>query len=311
MLTENTQSVVAPALRPHLYFGAFVAVSALLFLRVISGLVAYSLHHESSSHLILIPFVSAYLLYTERARIFRTTRYSTVPGLALVLVGIALYWFAAKGYLPLEGNEWLSTAALSIVLIWMGGFLACYGSVATRAAAFPLLFLLFMVPLPDPVLERTILVLQQQSTNIATLLFKAVGVPVFREGFVLTVPGQSIEVAKECSGIRSSMALFITCLIAGHLFLRTKWRIALFALISLPVAIIKNGIRIVTLTLLSVHVDPSFLTGNLHHEGGFVFFLLALALLAPVFHVLEKSERRRELRNPDVQTKLQKEPAKS
>jgi exosortase len=311
MLTENTQPVAVPALQPHLFFAASVAVSGVLFFRAINDLVAYSLHHESSSHILLIPFVSAYLLYAERARIFRTTSFSVVRGLVLGLAGIALYWFAAKGYVPLEGNEWLSTAALSIVLIWMGAFLACYGPVAMRAAAFPLLFLLFMVPLPDAVLERIIHLLQEQSTNIASFLFKAVGVPVFREGFVLTVPGQSIEVAKECSGIRSSMALFITCLLAGHLFLRTKWRIALFALISLPVAIIKNGIRIVALTLLSIYVNPSFLTGNLHHDGGFVFFLLALALLAPIFLILEKSERRHELKSPVVQTKLQKELAKN
>lgn len=311
MSTQNTQAIAVPALRPHLFFGAYVLASAVLFWRAISYLAAYSLHHESSSHILLIPLVSAYLLYTERARIFRTTRYSIIPGLTLILVGIALYWFAAKGYLPLEGNGWLSAAALSIVLMWGGGFLACYGQEATRAAAFPLLFLLFMVPIPDAMLERTIHLLQEGSTNVACLLFKAVGVPVLREGFVLTLPGLRIEVAKECSGIRSSMALFITCLLAGHLFLRTKWRVALFALISLPMAIIKNGIRIATLTLLSIYVNPSFLTGNLHHEGGFVFFLLALGLLAPIFLMLEKSERRREPQNPAVKTKLQKELAKS
>jgi hypothetical protein len=62
-------------------------------------------------------------------------------------------------------------------------------------------------------------------------------------------------------------------------------------LLAFPVALIKNGIRIVTLTLLSIYVDPSFLTGSLHHKGGFVFFLLALAILAPVLLLLEKSER--------------------
>jgi exosortase len=126
---------------------------------------------------------------------------------------------------------------------------------------------------------------------------------VLRDGFLLTVPGVTIEVAKECSGIRSSMALLITCLIAAHLFLRTTWKRALFALLALPLALVKNGIRIVTLTLLSVYVDPSFLTGNLHHKGGFVFFLLALAILAPVLLLLEKSERVRRPPIPIVPAK--------
>ncbi|MGB2635881.1 MAG: archaeosortase/exosortase family protein, partial [Candidatus Acidiferrum sp.] len=61
-------------------------------------------------------------------------------------------------------------------------------------------------------------------------------------------------------------------------------------LLSIPLALLKNGVRIVTLTLLSIYVDPSFLTGRLHKQGGFIFFLLALAMLAPVLKLLEKSE---------------------
>jgi exosortase/archaeosortase family protein len=64
--------------------------------------------------------------------------------------------------------------------------------------------------------------------------------------------------------------------------------------LSLPLSVLKNGIRIATLTLLSIHVDPSFLTGNLHHQGGFVFFLLALLILLPVFLWLERSDKPRK-----------------
>ena len=110
--------------------------------------------------------------------------------------------------------------------------------------------------------------------------------------FFLLLPGVTIEVAKECSGIRSSMALFITCVFAAHLFLRTPWKKLILVLLSIPLALLKNGVRIVTLTLLSIYVDPSFLTGRLHKQGGFIFFLLALAMLAPVLKLLEKSEHR-------------------
>ena len=188
-------------------------------------------------------------------------------------------------------------------MIWLGAFLLCYGSRATRAAAFPLLFLLLVVPLPEAVLEKTIYLLQQGSTEIAYLLFKLVQVPVFRQGFVLSLPSVSIEVAKECSGIRSSMALFITCLLAVHLFLHTHWKMAFFVLLALPLAIIKNGIRITTLTLLAIYVDPSFLTGNLHHDGGVVFFLLTLAILAPVLLLLQKSERVSQSVKPIISAK--------
>ena len=75
-----------------------------------------------------------------------------------------------------------------------------------------------------------------------------------------------------------------------------------FVLFAFPLGLVKNGIRITTLTLLAVYVDPSFLTGNLHHDGGFVFFLLALAMLAPVLLLLEKSDRTAQSVKPIIPT---------
>ena len=213
-----------------------------------------------------------------------------IAGIGVMLLGVALHWTATRNPLSWQGDDSLLGAALAILLIWVGGFLASYGVAAVRAAAFPLLFLLLMIPLPERFLNWTIELLQRGSTEISYLLFNMVGVPALKEGFVISVPGISIEVAAECSGIRSSLALLITCLLAAHLYLRTPWKIAVFILLVLPLSIIKNGIRIVTLTLLSLYVDPRFLTGSFHRDGGFVFFLLALLLLFPVFLALERSE---------------------
>jgi exosortase len=260
--------------------------------------VRYSLHNDSSSHIILIPLVAFSLLYIERKRVFSITGTSISSGIGLALGGVILYWMVNRKVFPLEGNESLSLETFSIILVWVGGFLLCYGFVALRAAAFPLLFLLLMVPLPDMILDRAIHALQQGSTEIAYLIFQAVGTPVLRQGFLLSVPGVTIEVAKECSSIRSSIALFITCLLAARLYLRTPWKATLFVLLAFPLAVLKNGIRIVTLTLLSIHVDPSFLTGNLHHQGGFVFFLVALLILWPVLLWLERSDNPRKTEDP-------------
>jgi len=290
MTTETLQVTLNRHARAHTAFVGLVTFSVLIFWRTFHALVLFSLNHEASSHILLIPLVSIYLLWTERSRIFQVVRPSPVRGATLVLAAFALYLLMARQWSVQDPEQFLPGATLAIVLLWLGGFLLCYGVAAWRRASFPLLFLLLMVPLPPAVLEHSIYLLQQGSTEIAYLLFKAVGVPVLRQGFILAVPGVTIEVARECSGIRSSVALFITCLLAGHLFLRTTSRMFVFVLLAFPLAIIKNGIRIATLTLLSVYVDPGFLTGRLHHEGGFVFFLLALALLFPVLLLLQKSE---------------------
>jgi exosortase len=272
-------------------FLGFMVLSIIVCWNGLKALTVFSLRYESSSHVLLIPLISIYFLYTERESILRVIRPLLAPGGTVVAIAVIFYFLTFRYRFTNDPEKFLPGATLAIVMLWWGGFLLCYGTAAWRRASFSLLFLLLMIPLPAAMLDSTIYYLQSGSTEIAYLLFKAVGVPVLREGFILHVPHQSIEVAQECSGIRSSVALFITCLLAAHLFLRTKWKMLVFVLLALPLAIIKNGIRITTLTLLAVYVDPSFLTGSLHHEGGFVFFFLGLAILFPVLLLLQKSER--------------------
>jgi exosortase len=278
-------------IRAHIFFAGMVAASITIYWNTFNTLAFFSLHEESSSHIPLIPAVSIYLLYTERRQIFQSVRTNALLGAPLILAGIVLHWFAAAPHSVVGHPSFLPAETLSVVRFWIGAFALSYGARALRGAAFPLAFLLLMVPIPEAILSRTIYFLQSGSTSIAFFLFRVLRVPVLRQGFLLTLPGVTIEVAKECSGIRSSTALFITCLLAAHLFLRTAWKKLLFILLAFPLALLKNAIRIATLTLLSIYVNPGFLTGNLHNRGGFVFFLLALAILAPVLVLLEKSER--------------------
>src|SRR5579871_5862153 len=125
---------------------AALMILCLLFLwRGIYALFAYSLVQESSSHMILIPFISLTLIYLERKTIFQTVQAALLPGLIVILSGIALYLTMDR---PVS-TRYLSVAALSIVLILAGSFLLCYGFKAAFAAAFPLGFLLLMVPMSD------------------------------------------------------------------------------------------------------------------------------------------------------------------
>jgi exosortase len=270
-------------------FACIIAISFFAFWNLLYALVIFSTDHESSSHIILVPFISIYLIYAERSRIFKVVTSSVVPGALFLAFAVVLYGFSARHY-PQASEQFLPGAALAIVLIWVGVFILCYGAAAATRASFALAFLLLMVPLPPSLLDRSIYFLQQGSTEIAFLLFRMLGVPVLRNGFILALPGVTIQVAKECSGIHSSVALFITCLLAAHLFLRRTGNRILFALLAFPLAIVKNGIRIATLTLLSIYVNPEFLTGKLHHQGGFVFFLGALVFLIPILFLLQRSE---------------------
>ncbi len=248
-------------------------------------LLRHSLANDDASHIVLIPFISAWLLFIDRKRIFYHLSTDFLTSALLVIPGITL--FLASSRLELQHP---SAYALALVLLWIAGFALAFGRNALKVAGFPLLFLFLFVPLPETILDKVVYMLQKGSAELSAFFFGLTTVPVLRDGFVFHLPRFSIEVARECSGIRSSIALFVLALLVGHFFLRSLWKQVTFILAGFVVMIIKNGIRIVTLTLLANYVDPGFLYGNLHREGGVVFFLIGLLLLVPVFWFLQRGE---------------------
>lgn len=249
------------------------------------------LQNETFSQVPLIPLVSAYLIYTNRASIFREVSAGRILGISLIASGVFAMGITLLNPFEFSGADKASAFACGVVLIWMGAFALFFGSSAFRAALFPIVFLLFAVPLPPPIVLRATSLLQKGSAEVAEILFRVVGVPYLRQGFVFELPGVTIRVAEECSGIRSTLALLITAVLASHLFLKTAWRRLLLCVVVVPVAIAKNGLRIMGLSTLSIYVNPSFLTGPLHHQGGIVFFLIALVPMGLFLIWLQKNER--------------------
>jgi exosortase C (VPDSG-CTERM-specific) len=162
-----------------------------------------------------------------------------------------------------------------VSFIVASGFLFL-GSPRMSAAAFPAAFLIFMVPLPDAAVDWLELALVAASADAATWLFRVTGTPLFRQGTTLTLPGIVLEVARECSGIRSTVVLFITSVVASHLFLHSRWRRVVLVAFVIPLGIARNGFRIVVIGLLSVHVGPHMLDSFIHRRGGPIFFVLSL-----------------------------------
>jgi exosortase len=126
------------------------------------------------------------------------------------------------------------------VLCCIGGFILFYGLESSRLALFPLLFLFFMVPVPGFLMMKVILLLQICFTEVSYGIFKLTGVLIFREGFRFSLPGVSVEVAKQCGGIRSSLVFYIVSILAGHLFLPSWKRKVILSLWVLPISIVKK-----------------------------------------------------------------------
>ena len=191
----------------------------------------------------------------------------------------------------LSQNDFLSLTAFSFVcLIAMGGFLFL-GRKWMTAAAFPFAFLIFMVPLPDAIVHWLETASKLASAEAAALFFSVVGMPVLRDGTVFQLPGIVIEVAQECSGIRSSWVLFITSLLASYLFLRSPWRRAILISLVIPLAIVRNGFRILVIGLLCVQLGPQMINSVIHHRGGPLFFALSLIPLFLLLWWLRRGEQ--------------------
>jgi exosortase len=290
ILRQDQAGVVGARLA---YFGGYCLVVAGLHARVLTALYEYSRENATASHVILVPLVTLVLMYQRKEEIFTRLGRDWVGAVTFLACGAGLSLLALALRAAERPEDQLAPWVAAIVAYCIGGFLMIFGRAAASAALFPLFFLIFTVPLPSVVVDGLTQVLKVGSTEVVSALFTLTGTPFVREGFVFTLPTVAIEIADACSGIRSTIALVLTGLLAGYQFLNRGWTKLALCLAIIPVIFIKNGIRIVALTLLSVHVDPGYLTGELHREGGIAFFLLALGLLALVLAGLRAAEGQR------------------
>jgi len=219
----------------------FISVTAVLCLLLSFSLVdllfakAGGMYYEYYSHIYLIPLVSAYLLYSRRDEIWAEVDFALPLGLPVVAFGIIGYGAALAQGASLDFIDGIAWRIGSLLVAWLGAFLLFFGSRAFRSGLFPLLFLFFLVPFPTDLMDTFIHALQVGSTWSTALIFNLLGTSYFQEGFVFQMGKVTIEVAKQCSGIRSTMALVITGVLAAHLFLRRPWsKLILMLTISCP-----------------------------------------------------------------------------
>ena len=274
-------------------FLLFVVGMAALFGKPLVLLATTAATSELHSHILLIPFVFAYLIYLRRERLpgisassIKWSAPAFLAGTFSLILSFALPPFSRT----LDPSDHLALAILAFVcFVAAGGFLTL-GLAWMRALTFPFFFLLFFVPLPDTVVFWLETGSKLASADMANLFFNLSGTPILRDGTVFQLPGIVIEVAQECSGIRSSLVLFITSLLVANLFLHATWRRALLVAFVIPLGILRNGFRILVIGLLCVHYGPEMIHSIIHRKGGPVFFALSLIPLFLLVWWLRRGE---------------------
>ena len=266
-----------------------------IFSKPLFSLAVYAAGQELHSHILLIPFVSAYLIYIRRHALPRdytfSVRWALIPLIAGA-ISLAAAWTPGVFGQPLSQNDYLALMALSFVCFVVAGGFFFLGRKWMAAAAFPFAFLIFMIPMPDRVADFLETASKLASADAASMFFNISGTPVLRDGAFFHLPNITIEVAQECSGIRSSLVLFITSLLAANLFLKTPWRRIVLVAAVIPLGILRNGLRIVFIGLLCVHFGPDMINSIFHKRGGPPFFVLSLIPLFLLLWWLRRAEQK-------------------
>ena len=227
------------------------------------------------SHGWLIPLASAWLAWQRRERVRRCPSHASFSGLALLAPSLLLYVVATWWHLG-------SLSGLAMVSALWGLAWMLWGWPVLWALRFPMLFLLFMVPLPGVLLLAISFQMKLAAATLATHAIHLLGVHAQQAGSTIHVPGVSVMVDDTCSGLRSLISLLALSTLWISLMPPSakRWHKLTVVAASLPIALVANMVRIIGLVLLAVLYGPRVASGFLHYGSGLVVFGVALAALA-------------------------------
>ncbi len=275
-------------------FACFAVALAVAFTLPLANLARFAYDSDLFSYILLVPFISAYLIWRKRAQLAAHAESSLALAGGALAVGLAaLGWWLAGNTRSLLVEDRLCLQTIAFLCFLLAGAFYLLGRQALRPFTFPVAFLVLMAPFPTCLTNGLEIFLQHASAEAGALLFAVTGTTVSRHGLSFQLTGIIVEVAQECSGIHSTVVLFITSLLGGYLLLRSKVSRAVLALAVLPLAIVRNGFRIYTLAALASAVDPAIMQSPLHRQGGPIFFLMSLVPFLALLWLLIKLERRK------------------
>ncbi len=248
-------------------------------------------------HIPIVPIIAAFLLFRKRKTLFSVPAPAILPGMLMASAGLTLYLFSRFSSLMDECS--ISLAVFSAIIFWAGIYLALYGFKSFKLAIFPIGFLLFAIPLPPSIMNWLVKEIAGSSVYITDIAFSLIRIPFVREGIEIYLPGYILVVGPECAGWRSSIALVMISLLAGHFFLKKFKHKLLLAAVAIPMIIIKNGIRIVVLYLIAYFIDERFMVGGfIHRSVGYGMFIVVLIMMGLLLRLLEKREARQSSDQP-------------
>jgi exosortase len=231
------------------------------------------------SHGFLIPFISAYIIWTNREKIFTIRIKPDNLGILVLFLGLSVY------ILGITGAEFF-TMRFSMIPVILGIVYYLCGREMVKSVLLPVGFLVCMIPIPEILFNIVAFPLKLLAANIATNIIQFVSIPVVRDGNIIHLTDMSLEVADACSGIRSLMSMIALGVAYAYLFQKSMLKRTILVLCIVPITIITNVARVTGTGILSHYVGPSAASGFFHEFAGIVVFLVAFAMFISVATIL-------------------------
>ena len=271
-------------LRPLALLGLIIVMYA----AVVPRLVLHWWNDPNYSHGLLVVPLAAYLVWIQRKVILAAAATPGSRGLAITLMGCGTYVVGVLG-----AELFLSRLSLAIVLA--GVVWTFWGKERLVQLAFPFLLVLSVIPLPAIVYNQLAAPLQLFASWVSAAALQAVGVPIYQDGNVLHLAGVSLGVEEACSGLRSMSSLAILALLIGHFREAGLGTCLLLLVLSVPVAVAANVLRVAGTALLVEFGDLSLAMGFYHTFAGWLVFVAGLVMLcaiATIHHWMRRKPER-------------------
>lgn len=269
--------------RDKLKLFSLLLIWAALFSPIVPEMVREWMGHSDNSHGFIVPLVTGYFIWDRREQLNSTTISTSWWGAVILFLSLALYVLSYAGGLAFP-------ARVAMILGLFGLIWGMLGHEIIKVVSFPVLFLLFMIPVPYSLLNIVSGPLQLLATKISANLIGACSIPVFRDGNMLYFVSTQLEVAEACSGIRSIMSLSMLAFAFASLS-HAGWKgKAILILSATPIAMVANIIRIAGTGILANFFGDKVARGFLHEFSGIVIFIFGLVVLSGIYTLINREK---------------------
>ncbi len=263
----------------YAYLTVITLLIIFLYFEVFQDLVHEWFNNPDYSHGFIIPVVALYMVWGTRDTLKTTPTNPSNWGFLILIIGAVGF---IAGYIGAE--HFLQRTSFLIVI--MGTVVSLAGLNFARIIIVPVLFLVFMIPLPAIIWKDFAFSLKLFATGVAVYFMDALGMAVLRQGNVIHLPGTVLEVVDACSGLRSLVSLLAMSVIIAYYSALMSWKKWVLILSAIPIAITSNIIRLIITALLTQRVGLQVTEGVYHSLSGLFTFILGLGMFFVVYRIL-------------------------